>query len=161
MHPTSDKPSNHRVTVKEAAELLGVSEHAIRQRIRRNTLESDKDADGRVYVLLDVDNELSGETSGKASDEQSDVNPVQMLREQNQILREQLDEAHAANRENRRIIAALTQRIPAIEEAPEPRESPVSASNDAGNGSPPENQGRVPERSWWRRFFGFDEPRGG
>jgi hypothetical protein len=39
-------------------------------------------------------------------------------------LRKQLEEAHSANRENRRIIAALTQRIPEIEP---PRESPPEA----------------------------------
>src|SRR5215218_5530879 len=125
-----DRREPSRLTVKEASELLGISEHAIRQRIRRNTLDSDKDADGRVYVLLDVDTEISGERSGKVSGEQSIVDSVQLLLDQNQLLREQLDEAHAANRENRRIIAALTQRIPELEAPPEPRESPATASED-------------------------------
>jgi hypothetical protein len=154
---TKTPPSNQRVTVREASELLGVSEHAIRQRIRRNTLKSDKDADGRVYVLLDVDTEVSGETSDKASGEIYDVDPIRLLREQNQMLREQLDEAHAANRENRRIIAALTQRIPAIEEAPsEPRESSVTPSGEQDNDVPlREDQGQEKRSSsWWRRFFG-------
>ena len=48
------------------------------------------------------------------------------------MLREQLAEAHAANRENRRIIAALTQRIPELEAPSEPREAPVTASGDRG-----------------------------
>jgi hypothetical protein len=143
-----------RVTVKDASELLGVTEYAIRQRIRRNTLESDKDEDGRVYVLLDLDTEVSGDASDKASD----VDPVhQMLREQNELLREQLAEAHAANRENRRIIAALTQRIPELESSSEaPRDARVTASDASGNGEvrPDDTEEpRSPRRSWWRSLF--------
>jgi hypothetical protein len=139
--------TRQRVTVREASGVLGISEHAIRQRIRRGTLESDKDADGRVYVLLDLDTELSGEPSDNASG----GDPVhEMLREQNQMLREQLVEAHAANRENRRIIAALTQRIPELEATTEPREAPVTPSQHQGDGvAPPEPE----RRSWWQRLF--------
>ena len=104
-----------------------------------------------MYVLLDLDNEASGEQSG----EQSGVDPVQqMLREQNQMLREQLAEAHAANRENRRIIAALTQRIPELEAPPEPRESPVSGESAPYGTSPQEAEESLHRRSWWRRLFG-------
>ena len=155
-----DRREPSRLTVKEASELLGISEHAIRQRIRRNTLDSDKDADGRVYVLLDVDTEISGERSGKVSGEQSIVDSVQLLLDQNQLLREQLDEAHAANRENRRIIAALTQRIPELEAPPEPRESPVTSTEDTGSRRRPTepqeplSEEPLEQRSWWRRWFG-------
>src|SRR4051812_19390514 len=43
---------DRRVTVREAAVLLGVSEGAIRKRVDRGTLEHDKGEDGRVYVYL-------------------------------------------------------------------------------------------------------------
>jgi phage shock protein A len=79
---------------------------------------------------------------------------VEVLRAQVEMLREELDEAHAANRENRRIIAALTSRIPAIEapESPEPRSgtgTPTDASAEAQEATE-----RAEERSWWRRMFG-------
>ena len=147
-----------RYTVREASELLRISQHATRQRIRRNTLESLKDTNGRVYVLLDRDPEPAGEASDKASDkasgERSGVDLVQMLREQ-------LAEAHAANRENRRIIAALTQRIPEIEAPREARDAAETVSEDgAGADTPTDRGGRetgVQRRSsWWRRFFGFE-----
>ncbi len=142
-----------RYTVREASELLRISQHAIRQRIRRNTLESHKDTNGRVYVLLDRDPEPSSEASDKASGEQSGVDLVQMLREQ-------LAEAHAANRENRRIIAALTQRIPEIEAPREARDAAETVSEDGeGADTPTDRGGRetgVQRRSWWRRFFGFE-----
>jgi hypothetical protein len=55
---------------------------------------------------------------------------VEVLHSQVEMLRGELEEAHAANHENRRIIANLTQRIPDREGAQE--------------GS---------ERPWWRRVF--------
>jgi hypothetical protein len=147
--------------VREAAEVLRISQHAIRQRIRRNTLASEKTAAGRVYVLLDRDALVSGEPPEDPSGEASGVDPVQMLREHNQMLREQLAEAHAANRENRRIIAGLIQRVPEL--AP-PRDEPHGPETDAetyeGVDAPTDRGERetgVQRRSsWWRRFFGFE-----
>jgi magnesium-transporting ATPase (P-type) len=43
-----------RLTLAEAAQLLGISKSAVRQRVRRGTLRSDKGEDGRVYVYLDT-----------------------------------------------------------------------------------------------------------
>jgi hypothetical protein len=132
--PNMGEGGRRRHTVREASELLSISQHAIRhqhairQRIQRNTLESEKTANGRVYVLLDIQHE----PSDKASDETSGasgVDPVQeMLREHNQVLREQLTEAHEANREMRRLLAALTSRIPELESSPEPPDAPETAA---------------------------------
>jgi hypothetical protein len=45
---------HYRVTIQEAANRLGVKEGAIRKRIERNTIRSEKDVDsGRVYVFVD------------------------------------------------------------------------------------------------------------
>ena len=44
-----------RVGVKQAAEVLGISSEGVRQRIRRGSLASEKDTDGRVYVFIDKD----------------------------------------------------------------------------------------------------------
>ena len=41
-----------RVTVSEAAQRLGVTQDAIRQRVKRGTIKYDKESDGRVYVYL-------------------------------------------------------------------------------------------------------------
>jgi hypothetical protein len=137
---------------------LGVSEHAVRQRIRRNTLASEKTAAGRVYVLLDLDALVSGEPSEDTSGEASGVDPVQMLREHNQMLREQLAEAHAANRENRRIIAGLIQRVPELEPPRDERDARETVSETSeGTDTPTDRETGVQRRSsWWRRFFGFE-----
>ena len=86
---------------------------------------------------------------------ESDIDPVHLLQEQNRMLREQLEEAHAANRENRRIIAGLVQRVPELEAASEPREAPREASTRPDNGTGYPDEGDAQEPSWWRRLFGL------
>ena len=39
-----------RLTIQQAARRLGVKEDAIRKRVKRGSLEHDKDPDGRAYV---------------------------------------------------------------------------------------------------------------
>jgi hypothetical protein len=51
--PGNERPTN-RVTVADAGRLLGLSAEAVRMRIKRATLASEK-VDGTVYVLLDSD----------------------------------------------------------------------------------------------------------
>jgi predicted ArsR family transcriptional regulator len=138
-----------RVTVQEAARILGISEHAVRQRLYRGTLDSEKDPeDGGVFVLLDRD---PGE-SHEGDSPRDTAEMVEMLLDQVRYLREQLNRADERDRENRRIVAALTQRIPELEAPAEPREAPQTISEPR-----PDTQGPPEEerRSWWRRFFGL------
>ncbi len=79
---------------------------------------------------------------------------VEALREQNRILEEQLREANESNRENRRIIAGLTQRIPQLEAPREPRDGHETASEDMSQGVAPEREEEPERPSWWRRWFG-------
>ena len=95
-----------RVTVQEAARLLGISEGAVRARIHRGTLETAREG-GTVYVRIDADD------TSKERTEQTEL--VQALREHNTTLERQLNAEREASAELRRIIAALTQRIPEIE----------------------------------------------
>jgi hypothetical protein len=131
-----------RVSVKEAARLLDTTEHAIRQRLYRGSLESEKDESGSVVVLLPE--HLVEDTADSQREAQSDTRDseaesallsalVETLREQNAVLLEQLREANESNRENRRIIAGLTQRIPELEASERPsetRESPETVSEE-------------------------------
>jgi hypothetical protein len=158
-----------RVTVPEAANILGVTPDAIRSRLRRGKLRKDTATDGTVLVVLDVDTSdgRDGQSDGHdrheaQTDGQATATPlVEALQSQVDHLRRQLDEANRANAEHRRLLAAALERIPAIE-APEdspaePRESPVSASGEqSGTRAPSEAGARQKPVSWWRRFFGID-----
>ena len=73
-------------------------------------------------------------------------------------LREQLAQANERDRENRRIIAALTQRIPAIEAPADERGSPREKEDDDEDQAQPRPDSPGPQepapRPWWRRVFG-------
>src|SRR5215212_9153575 len=49
----SDQGFGSRVSVYEAADLLGVTVDAIRKRIQRGTIPHERHEDGRAYVLVD------------------------------------------------------------------------------------------------------------
>src|SRR5829696_3215547 len=132
---TTDRTGVVRMTgrwadVGEAARELGISTDAVRKRIARGSLESDK-PNGTVQVWLGGGGTKAGREAGReAGGEEGTL--VEALRAQVGILRSELDEAHAANRENRRIIAGLTQRIPELP-APAPEEligGPQKAEED-------------------------------
>jgi excisionase family DNA binding protein len=133
----------NRVTVQEAARLLGISEGAVRARIHRGTLETERDS-GTVYVRLNVDDTTNERT------EQSEL--VQTLREYNASLERQLNAEREASAELRRIVAGLVQRIPELEAPSEPRESPETATEQEAEPRPAGGQEGA-QRPWWRRIF--------
>ncbi len=56
MRPSTDRPqTDRRVTVIEAASILGITPDAVRSRLRRGTLRKEAGDDGTVYVRLDGD----------------------------------------------------------------------------------------------------------
>ncbi len=134
-----------RVTVRQAAQVLGVSEGAIRKRIDRGTLAHVRDADGRIYVRL-PDVEDASSTPSNTPESSALISE----------LKDRIRSLEEANRENRRIIAGLIERIPELEAAPDERESPVSTSGGEGGsgGDPPANDTDKPRASWWSRLFG-------
>ncbi len=107
----------------EAAAALGITEAAVRGRIKRGTLRSYREK-GAVFVVLEGG--ASAPNRDASSDEPSDQS--QLIA----VLREQLQAEREANRENRRIIAGLVQRIPELEATPEPRDEPETVAEDAG-----------------------------
>src|SRR5919199_3069249 len=111
-----DRPeTSRRVTVAEAAEILGVSVEAVRGRIKRGTLEAERTPEG-VFVLLAANQS----TDQGAYQTVSAAEFIEEMRDRIHDLREQLASERRANEENRRIIAALTQRIPEIEAPRQP-----------------------------------------
>src|SRR5215212_4511116 len=126
-----------RVSVSEAATRLGVTPDAVRQRIRRGTIEYDKTEDGRYYVYL---------TAHDSRQDGVQKVLIERLHDENEFLRRELERKD-------HLLAMALERIPALEEAPsEPRESDLSASEERGSdgGVPP---GPEQRRSWLYRFF--------
>ncbi len=177
----ADRRDRRRLTVPEAATVLGVTVDAVRGRVRRGKLEAEHGEHGTVYVLLDAEtanrrgpskaSQGPSETvEGPSSD---DSRLVDALEDRIASLERQLEDARAANRENRRLLAAALERIPAIEG---PRDGHEAPREDAGG---VEDRGETAEaqraaqdekteqydnvilpkpetarRPWWRRIFG-------
>src|SRR5947199_9406848 len=79
--------ADRRVTVLEAAKVLGISPEAVRARIQRGTLTKDKAPDGTVYVRLNDDQTRpNDDRTGVQSADGSAY--VKELREQIMFLRE-------------------------------------------------------------------------
>jgi hypothetical protein len=115
-----------RMTLRQAATVLGVSESALRKRVERGTLRSDKGPDGRRYVYLDTvaDTMVDEVADVSATHERDEL--MSELRAHNDTLQEQLKAERQGHAEARRLLAAALERIPPQLEAPsEARESDV------------------------------------
>ncbi len=153
-----DGEDRRRVAVAEAAQILGVSVEAVRGRIKRGTLLHERDS-GTVYVLLSADQFTTGHRP--ADDQTTDrtqpaanAEMVEELRDRVRFLEGQLEQAARRDEENRRVILALTSRIPAIEASQSPQEpSEGSESRHDTAGAQEDAQGQE-GRPWWKRIFG-------
>src|SRR4051812_28917763 len=159
-NPTANEHPNNRVTVAEAAQRLGLSAEAVRMRIKRGTLASEK-INGTVRVILDADptrpnEDQTQDRTNELTADQTDL--VEILRSEVEFLREELkrrEEVHVEESRRKDTIVAqmnqtlaqMTQRIPELEPArelaPGPSESPVTTSEDRENDDvPPEPEKR-------------------
>ena len=130
----------------------------MRGRIRRGKLEAEHDDAGTVYVWIDTPVEADSRGPSGASQRPSAdlAERIEDLREEVAYLREQLQHATERDRENRRIIVALTSGIPAIEAlaSPEERESGVSPGPTATPTEAATETQEGTQRRWWRRLIG-------
>jgi hypothetical protein len=153
--------SRQRVTVAQAAEILGVTVEAIRGRIKRGTLDHER-LSGTVYVLLDADqstNRTRPDTDQATDRLQSDTTALISAKDETiTTLRDQLEAERQAHAEARRIIAGLVERIPAIAAPSETPEAAETSEEQQGRGQPrPDAPGaqegsQRPWRSLWRRI---------
>jgi excisionase family DNA binding protein len=159
---TAQDAAQVRVTIQEAARRLGVKEDAIRKRIQRGSLRHEKTDEGRVFVWVDTTEDATKDTTEDAYRDTAWDALLKSKDETIAALREQLEQANERDRENRRIIAALTQRIPEIEPpaSPEPPGGPERPAEGTVEPTPSQEPVRdaqeaaQPPRSWWRRVFG-------
>jgi molybdopterin converting factor small subunit len=81
------------------------------------------------------------------------------LEARNEEIRRREEEHREEARRKDTIIAQLAQRIPELSSAssPQPRDEPVSGSDDTNRGEvPPQTQEPKERRSWLHRFFGLE-----
>jgi hypothetical protein len=108
-----------KMTVEEAARILGIKEESVRKRVRRGKMRSEKDADCRLYVYV-YGTEAVPDGKGDASqglygdwsrDELTDAaREVMKAKDETiRILQHQLEEEREARRRADTIIAQLTQ----------------------------------------------------
>jgi hypothetical protein len=157
----TNTPDTERYTVSEAADMLGITTGAVRNRLSRGTLAKVKES-GTVYVLLPAD--MSRDAGRDADDTPPDMSHGESealtseLRDRLRYVEDQLEAERQAHAEARRIIAGLVERIPALEapaeESQEPPGSPESVSEVGDKGHAPGGTERAARRPWWRRVFG-------
>jgi predicted DNA-binding transcriptional regulator AlpA len=143
-------PTNQRVTVPEAAELLGITAEAVRMRVKRGTLPSERRS-GRVFVLL-----------GQGQPTEHTTERTELTDARDELIAELRSEVEAWREEARRkdhLLAAALERIPPQLEAP--RESPQAAEEEPERaeprpyaGGPQEGVQPRPRTPWWRRVLG-------
>ena len=133
-----DRPqtSRQRVTVAQAAEILGVTVEAIRGRIKRKTLEHERHS-GTVYVLLDADqstNRTRPDNDQTTDRLQSDSAALISAKDETiATLREQLEAERNAHAEARRLLLEALTKIPSAIEAPqEATEAAETVEEEAG-----------------------------
>ena len=157
------RDSLERLTTAQAASKLGISEAGVRKRVQRGQMPHERDETGRLWVYLDT-SETAGQRSRDRDRTSRDSHAPDAVVSQMQAridsLKRQLEQANERDRENRRIIAALTSRIPELE-APSSSESPrspeMAGDEQQGRGPVPNAGGpqEATERpSFWRRVFG-------
>jgi len=149
---------SYRVTVQEAAKRLGVKEGAIRKRIERGTIESEKDEseNGRVYVYVDeppVEDNDTGHDNGYDTGYDTGYDAsypagydmlIRSQQEQIEFLRRELERKDA-------ILLNMTEGLKSLEAPRETPEEPETASPEMEGVETPLAQEQ--RRSWLHRFF--------
>lgn len=177
---------DERLTVRDTSVILGISEGAVRKRIARGSLRHERDDQGQVWVLLDAGTRgrtragheqdagyPGGQDAGEPRQDADETRDelVDELRDRIAYLERQVEEEREARRRADTLMARFLERVPELEA---PREATIredagqATGQDVGetrdtrekdvgeDASGPQQPFPRPQRSWWRRFFGFD-----
>jgi hypothetical protein len=160
-----------RVTIREAAARLGVTEAAIRKRIQRGAMDKEMGEDGRVYVYLPLSLDKSHPESQIHRDPLVEE-LIEELRDRVAYLERSLERRSVEVERYQQIVAGLTQtnnqlsarvlQLEAPTEPTGPAESHEKPAQEPAEATPAPGQGttlhtyesRSSEKPWWRRVFG-------
>jgi hypothetical protein len=132
-----ESSSSRRLTVPQAAQALGITEGAVRGRIKRRTLRSHREA-GTVYVVLEGGpSAVNRDKPVNSPTDQPEL--VEELRRTNELLRDVITTRDEEIRRRDTIIMNMTEAMkalnpPAPEDSSEARESPESSGPTSGRG---------------------------
>jgi predicted DNA-binding protein YlxM (UPF0122 family) len=168
VYAVSEEQSTERLSVAEAARVLGVTRDAIHKRINRGSIEHEKGEDGRFYVYVDISTS-DLDTSTDESKDKSKVETLERLLENQQdrisFLERELERRGDETERLHQIVAGLTRataelsaRLPELEAPSEPPGAPeiVTEKPQGPEETRPgtgEAQEPVERRSWWQRMF--------
>jgi hypothetical protein len=148
------RTSGNRVSVYEAAEVMGVTVDAIRKRISRRTIPHERDEDGRVWVLLDTDQDAASNVHDAGQPPSDSTALISEMRGRIEDLRDQLEAERQGHAEARRLLMAALERIPPALEAPGDAETVEEAPEGAEPRPAAGGAQETAQRPWWRRMFG-------
>jgi excisionase family DNA binding protein len=125
---------HERLTIQEAAHRLGVSESAVRKRIKRGTLQREKTEDGRVLVYMEPS--VPGAEEVRTHERDALISEMQ---QRLALLERELDVRTEEIRRRDTIIMNMTEAMkalnpPAPEYSSEARESPESPGTTGESG---------------------------
>jgi hypothetical protein len=143
-----------RVTLKDAAQMLGISKEAVRKRVSRGTLPSDVGEDGKRYVYLDAGGDVGGDGEDGVGSGASPGHDalIAQLRDEVAAWREEARRKDTIIMQMAQANATLAARVPELEAPREARDGDLTASEERGKAeeASPEQE---PRRSWLYRFF--------
>ena len=152
-----------KVTIREAAAHLGVTEAAIRKRIQRRSLKKEMGSDGRVYVYLDLSRDMSHPESQIHRDPLVEE-LIEELKDRVAFLERSLERRSIEAERYQQIVAGLTQTNNQLSarvlelEAPSGAPQAAETVEEASEGTEPRSHAPGPpesvQRPWWRRWLG-------
>jgi hypothetical protein len=113
-----------RVTIRETAARLGVTEAAIRKRVQRGSLDKEMGSGGRVYVYLDLSQAMSHSQSqvDQKALLHAKEETIRVLKEQPRLRAEEIQRRDVIISRLTQANAALAQRAPALPAAERAKE---------------------------------------
>jgi hypothetical protein len=123
----TDPTAGQRLTVTEAAEVLGISGDAVRSRVKRGTLLTVREG-GRVFVVLGANDRPTAQAQPTHAPGEDRL--YQEMQERIRYLESQVEEEREARRRADTLLARLMDRLPELES---PQEAPPETP-----GAPPE-----------------------
>jgi hypothetical protein len=129
--------SSNRVSVYQAAEIMGVTVDAIRKRVSRGTISHERDEDGRVWVVLDTDQDAASKVRDADQPQSASDALISEMRNRIAFLEQEMEAWREESRRKDTIIMNMTEAMKALN-PPAPEGSSEARESDVSPGPTPE-----------------------